>query len=93
VTLYLHLGSETVIRTDDIIGIFDLENSTVSKKTRDFLAQAEKNGRVVNVSSELPKSFVVSQEKDRQRIYICQLSPITLIRRASQITEDGERKD
>ena len=91
--LYLHLGSETVIRTDDIIGIFDLENSTVSKKTRDFLAQAEKNGRVVNVSSELPKSFVVSQEKDNQRIYICQLSPITLIRRASQITEDGERKD
>ena len=91
--MYLHLGQDTVIDTESIVAMFDIDACTISKKTRDFLAQAEKNGRVVNVSSELPKSFVVSQEKDNQRIYICQLSPITLIRRASQITEDGERKD
>ena len=74
--MYLHLGNETVIRQSDIIGIFDLDNSTVSTKTREFLANAQKN-----VSSELPKSFVVCRESDGLKIYICQLSPVTLSKR------------
>ena len=40
--MYLHIGQNTVIRTDDIIGIFDMETSTVSQTTRHVLAQAEK---------------------------------------------------
>ncbi len=91
--MYLHLGGDTVIRTDNIVGIFDLENSTVSYKTREYLAAAEKNGKVINVSFELPKSFVVCIENSETKIYICQLSPVTLIRRASQMTEEEERKD
>ena len=83
--MYLHLGNDTVIRKDDIIGIFDIEGSTVSRKTRDFLANAEKSGIIVNVSTELPKSFVLCREQDGYRIYICQLSPVTLIKRASQM--------
>ena len=50
--MYLHLGQDTVIQTKDIIGIFDLENSTISKYTREYLAKAEKEGKVVNVSME-----------------------------------------
>ena len=80
--MYLHLGNETVIRKKDIIGIFDLDNATISVKTREFLRNAEKKGMVINVSSELPKSFVLCREKDELRIYICQLAPVTLIKRA-----------
>ena len=57
--MYLHLGNEKVVPHSEIIGLFDLDTTTVSKITRDFLARAEKEGRVVNVSYELPKSFVV----------------------------------
>ena len=88
--MYLHLGNNTIIRKDEIIGIFDLDASTVSYKTRDFLAEAEKKGRVVNVSMELPKSFVVCRENNETKIYICQLSPVTLIRRASQLNSSPE---
>ena len=91
--MYLHLGGDTVIRKDEIIGIFDLENSTVSPRAREFLTEAEKNGRIVNVSSELPKSFVVCQENDTIKVYICQLLPVTLIRRAAQRFREGERKE
>lgn len=91
--MYLHLGGDTVIRKDDIVGIFDLENSTVSSKTRDFLAEAEKSGKIINVSAELPKSFVVCREENTTKIYICQLLPGTLIKRASQIIGEGERKE
>lgn len=81
--MFLHLGQSTVIRQDEIIGIFDLDNTTVSKATRDYLTKMEKNGRVFNVSTELPKSFVVCQnEKNEIIIYITQISTSTLIKRA-----------
>ena len=62
--MYLHLGQNTVVDTEQLLGVFDLDNSTVSKHTRDFLARAQKEGRVVNVSMELPKSFVVCRDKE-----------------------------
>jgi len=80
--MFLHLGQLTVIRTDTILGIFDLDNTTVSRFSRDYLAAATKAGRVVNVSMELPKSFVVSLEKDgTETVYISQLAASTLMRR------------
>ena len=82
--MYLHLGEKTVIRTDTIVGIFDLENTTVSKHTRNYLRNAEKNGRVVNVSYELPKSFVVCEEKGMTSVYISQISGQTLMKRLNK---------
>lgn len=83
--MFLHLGNETVINTDDIIGIFDLETTTVSKHTRKFLADAEKNGRVINVSYELPKSFIVTNEEGFEKVYIAQLSAVTIANRLVNI--------
>ena len=79
--MFLHLGQYTVVKTDDIIGIFDLDNTTVSKHTRNFLTQSEKNKNVVNVSMELPKSFVVCENDGKETVYISQLAPNTLIKR------------
>lgn len=80
--MYLHLGQSTVITTKELIGIFDMDNTTVMKSTRDYLAQAEKNGEVVNVSYELPKSFAVCSDGDGKKVYITQISPATLVKRA-----------
>jgi len=57
--MYLHLGQGVVAPEADIIGIFDLDNTTSSRITRKYLSDAEKAGRVINVSNELPNSFVV----------------------------------
>ena len=57
--MYIHLGQETVVKEEDIIGIFDLDSTTISKHSRKFLNVAEKNGEVFNVSYELPKSFIL----------------------------------
>ena len=81
--MFLHLGQDTIIRQDEIVGIFDLDNTTVSKKTRDYLTQKEKEGRVKNVSFELPKSFVVTvNSKKEVTVYITQISTMTLLKRA-----------
>ena len=81
--MYLHLGQDTVVKFDSVIGIFDMDTSTVSKFTREFLNKAEKNGLVVNVSYELPKSFVVCLENEKVKVYISQLSSSTLQKRAA----------
>lgn len=82
--MYLHLGQDTIVRTSNILGIFDLDNSTVSKVTRDYLAHAQREGRVVEVSQELPKSFIVCEEQGRQLVYLSQMSSSTLLRRSQQ---------
>ena len=84
--LYLHLGQDVVIRTRDIIGIFDMDNATVSRASKRYLAMAEKAGRVINVTSELPKTFVVCSDREgRITVYISQISSATLKKRTGFI--------
>jgi len=81
--LYLHLGQDTVVLLDEVVGIFDMDTSTISKYSRQFLADAEKGGRVFNVSEELPKSYVVCVDGEgTETVYISQISSATLRRRA-----------
>ena len=79
--MYIHLGEDTLVKGDDIIGIFDLDNTTVMKSTREYLKKASKEKRVINVSYDLPKSFVVSAE-DGYRVYISVRSSATISSRA-----------
>ena len=85
--MYLYLGQETVIKTGDIIGIFDLDNTTVSRLTRDYLAAAQKAEQVVEVTGEIPKSFVVVGNDRKSLVYLSQISPATLRKRANYIKD------
>ena len=82
--MYLHLGEDTIVKTKDIIGIFDMDTTTVMKSSRNFLNIAEKENRTITVSFELPKSFIVLKKaKDKKPlIYISQLSSSTLENRS-----------
>lgn len=90
--MYLPLGQNTVVGKRDIIGVFDLDTSTVKRPTRDFLKKAEKDGRIVTIGSELPNSFVLCSgwQKARRsggtkrlnaKLYISPVSTATLGRR------------
>ncbi|MCD7873025.1 MAG: DUF370 domain-containing protein [Clostridiales bacterium] len=78
--MYLHIGEDVVINSKKIIGIFDMDTSTVNKATRDFLSKAEKENKIIYVSYDLPKSFVVSEDK----IYVSPLNTATLLKRTRQ---------
>jgi len=79
--MYLHLGQNVVAFESDIIGVFDMDNTTGSQITRKFLSEAEKDGRIISVSDELPRSFVVCSKEKDNIIMLSQLSPQTLLRR------------
>ena len=82
--MILHLGANTSVLEKEIIGVFDMDSTTVSKKTRDYLSRAEKEKNVVNVSYELPKSFIVCSpvKKKENKVYISPISVQTLSKRS-----------
>ena len=78
--MYLSIGNDMAVRDSSIIGIFDMDNTSTSKRTREFLSKAEKNGEVVPCD-DLPKSFVLTAEYGLDRIYLTALSAATLEKR------------
>lgn len=80
--MYLHLGENVVVNEKDIISIIDLENSTISAHTKNFLRIAQQQNQVVDVSPELPKSAIICEKKGKKTVYISQISTSTLLKRA-----------
>lgn len=78
--MFIHLGEDTVINDKKIIGVFDIDTSTVNKATRDYLAKAEKDKRIVYVNYDLPKSFIVCDDA----VYISPINTATINKRTKQ---------
>ena len=78
--MYLNIGNDMAVREKSIIGIFDMDNTSTSKRTREFLPQAEKEGQVVPCD-DLPKSYVLTAEYGFDRVYLTSLSASTLEKR------------
>lgn len=75
--MFLFLGGEVSVRSDDVIGIFDIEECSVSRMTADYLNACQRSGRIINVSEDMPKSFVVTVDKT----YISNVSHSTIVKR------------
>ena len=83
--MYLHVGNDFVVNTRDVIGIFDMDNTTVSRQGRRFLPESQDKGLIINATDDLPKSYVVTKRKDETRVYISSYSPQMLSRAARNI--------
>jgi len=79
--MYIHLGQNTVVKSSDIVGIFDIDNTSVSIHTKALFADFAKRGKVVNVSFEIPKSFLLVKQGEESFIYITPISSATLKKR------------
>ncbi len=78
--MYLPIGNDMAVRERSVIGIFDMDNTSTSKRTREFLAKAEKAGGIVPCD-ELPKSYVLTVEYGMTKVYLSALSAATLEKR------------
>ena len=86
---YLHIGKNVTVEEKRIIGIFDLDNTTESKHTRKFLAQAEEEGQVITCGDDLPKAFLLCDHPYHDQIvYLSQLTPATLQKRGTSLDEE-----
>ena len=78
--MYLNIGNDMAVRDASIIGIFDLDNTTVTPRGREFLDWAEEKGEVVPCD-DLPKSFLLTAEYGMNRVYLTSLNASTLEKR------------
>ena len=78
--MYLSIGNDMAVREKSIIGIFDMDNTSTSKRTREFLERAERDGGVVPCD-DLPKSFLVTAEYGFNRVYLTPFNTTTLEKR------------
>ena len=76
--MYLYLGSDVTVSESDVIGIFDIERTTVEKSVNEYLSFCQKNGSIYYVSLDMPKSFVVCTDC----VYITNVSAATLKKRS-----------
>lgn len=79
--MYIHIGNNYSVNVHDIVGIFDIENTTVGKCTKKLLERAEKNHLCIYTTYEMPKSFIVVMKNGSEQLYISQLSAMTLRKR------------
>ena len=89
--MYIHLGNDVVVSESSVVGIFDIENTSISPATKEFLATAQKQNRIIYVTNDLPKSFVVCRENDGFTVYVCQVSPATMLKRAEINVIEAEK--
>ena len=78
--MYLSIGNDMAVRESSLIGIFDLDNTTTSRRTREFLDKAEKEGQVVPCD-DLPKSFLLTAEYGLSQVHLTSLNAYTLEKR------------
>lgn len=78
--MYYDIGEQKALSSDEIIGVFDLDGVTVSKKTREYLKICEKNGQIEDISHDIPLSFVLTEKK----VYFSSLLPKTIYSKASK---------
>ena len=78
--MYLSIGNDFAVRESSVIGVFDMDNTSTSKRTRDFLAKAQKEGQIVSCD-DLPKSYVLTSEYGMTRVYESTLESKTLAKR------------
>ncbi len=75
--MYLFLGGDFTVKADDVIGIFDIEECSVSRTTAEYLNICQKKNRIEYVSQDMPKSFIVCTDKT----YISNVSNSTINKR------------
>lgn len=78
--MYLSIGNDFAVRESSVIGVFDMDNTSTSKRTRDFLSKAQKEGQIVSCD-DLPKSYVLTSEYGMTRVYESTLESKTLAKR------------
>jgi extracellular matrix regulatory protein B len=84
--MFLHIGGDVVIPMRNVIAILDIETTTLSKDTKEFLKIAEEEGFIEAISeNDIPKSFIITEIEKKSKIYLSPISSVTLQKRSGYI--------
>lgn len=87
--MFLHLGGDVAVPVKNIIAILDIETTTISKDTKEFLKIAEEEGFIETISEEIPKSFIITETDKKSKIYLSSISSVTLQKRTAFLMQSS----
>ena len=76
--MYVDIDTDSLVNGDDVVGIFDLDNTTVNKFTNEFLNKMQAEGKIEYLVSDIPKSFILMKDGT---VFVVELSSQILKRR------------
>ena len=82
--MYIHIGQDVSIRFNTIILIVDLEKTTISKITKEFLKISEEEDFITNVSEKIPRTAIICEDNGRSRVYLTNISSSTITKRVNK---------
>ena len=85
--MFLHIGGDFVIPIKNVIAIMDIDTTTISKDTKEFLKIAEEEGFITSISEDIPKSYIITETDKKSKIYLSPISSVTLQKRSNFISE------
>ncbi|MCX7773286.1 MAG: DUF370 domain-containing protein [Clostridia bacterium] len=89
--MFLHIGADEIVFLRDVVAIMDIERTTTSHTTRDFLKHCEEQGKVKTIGYDIPKSFIVTKINGKQTVYLSPISSATLYKRATRVAPKDRR--
>lgn len=91
--MFLHIGNNYVIPLKSLIAILDMEKTTISKDTKEFLKTAEEEGFIESVTDDIPKSFIITEIDKKSKIYLSSISSVTLEKRSNYIRRLAKKRN
>ena len=86
--MFLHLGNDVYVNHKDIVAVCNLDTASVSKNTQIYLKKAEEMGIVETICSDIPKTFVIVRKKNKDKVYLTNISSVTLLKRSETSGEN-----
>ena len=71
---YINIGGTQILKKSEILGVFDLDTASTTTDTKRFLSKCENEGHLIVACSDIPKSFILTGQGRKERIYMTQLS-------------------
>ena len=83
--MFLHVGNNKNIRLSTVVGIFDMDNATLSAITRKYLSARQRENLVESAIEDIPKSFILYLDNGEYKICFSQLSTSALKGRMGKV--------
>ena len=80
--MYVHIGKDAVINSDNIIAILDIESLEKKKNLQEVLQNLKISDNIIDVSEENKKSLIIVSKENKNTGYITNISTTTLGKRA-----------
>ena len=89
--MFLHIGSNEIVIINDIVAILDIERTTTSNTTRNYLKSCEEKGIIKTVGDDIPKTFIIVKRDEKQTVYLSPISSTTLKKRVEKQMQSYRR--